>query len=108
MVTRKLRTGKVVSTLMVLVLSLMFVLTPVEVSAQTTRGALCNDCNYGEIVVTTTYTDNVVPVHCKHGMIWDAEIRRYRITTYRCTYCGLKSEERKLVSYTVECRGFIW
>lgn len=111
MVTRKLRTGKVVSTLMVLVLTFMFVVTPVKVSAQTTRAALCNDCNNGQMVIReqwySKWSSPPAMNPCVHGHRQgdDWLYTRTKYIKYKCTYCGVQFtntfEEIKR-----ECHGF--
>lgn len=98
MEARKNRVGKVVTTMMALVLTFMFVLTPVEALAQTTRGDLCTTCNYGEMVKQPTkYTNwgtSTDKYPCFHGFKqgYDLIRMRYRIEGYKCNNCGEKIE----------------
>ena len=106
---RKIRIGKAVSALMALILTFMFILTPVEAGTQTARGALCNECNYGEVVrKVTKYGDwNTFRPDCTHGYTKGYDVVRHRLNkvSYLCNYCGRGTWDEELES-TVTCYGY--
>lgn len=111
MVARKLKVGKVVSALMAMVLTFMFVLNPISVNAQTTRGALCQNCNNGQMVLRGTsygeWHSSGEQLPCIHGYVYGVDKIRTRsvIKTYSCNFCDVGfdqiTEERMR-----ECHGF--
>lgn len=109
MEARKTRIGKMVSTLMALVLTFMFVLTPIETNAQTTRGALCTNCGIDQLVPHTTYSpwSNPAKNPCVHrynyGMDWTYV--RTKTITYKCPNCG-EATVNRFTEYKTECHGY--
>lgn len=106
---RNIRTGKAVSILMVLILTFMFVLMPIEVNAQTARGSLCTYCGMAELIPHTTYGawNKYDSTPCVHGYRYGSDVKcsRKNVIIYRCPKCG-EADSTQSTEYKTECQGY--
>ncbi len=67
----------------------------------------CGGTFYGTGITYTSWSRDGVTRKCSHGYPWgeDHRLSRSKISSYKCTNCGLGYEE-KTTEYYWECHGY--